>query len=86
MEFSLTEEQQLFRQTVRQFALEKLLPNYSRWDREERFDKSALKEFAALDVLGLRIPEQFGGQNLDFVTCGMLNERERRYCARNLWV
>lgn len=33
MEFSLTEEQQLFRQTVRRFALEKLLPNYSRWDR-----------------------------------------------------
>jgi cyclohexanecarboxyl-CoA dehydrogenase len=78
MEFSLTEEQRLFQQTVRQFAVEKLLPNYFRWDRGERFDKSALKELAALGVLGLRIPEQFGGQNLDFVTCGVLNEEIAR--------
>jgi cyclohexanecarboxyl-CoA dehydrogenase len=74
MEFSLTEDQQLFQRTVQQFALEKLLPNCARWDRGERFTKAQLKDLAALGVLGLRIPERFGGQNLDFVTYGLLNE------------
>jgi cyclohexanecarboxyl-CoA dehydrogenase len=78
MEFAFTEEQQLLQHTVRQFALEKLLPNYTRWDRGERFEKAALKELADLGLLGLRIPERFGGQNLDFVTCGMLNEEVAR--------
>jgi cyclohexanecarboxyl-CoA dehydrogenase len=78
MEFALPEEQQLLQHTVRQFALEKLLPNYGRWDRGERFEKTILKDVADLGLLGLRIPERFGGQNLDFVTCGMLNEEVAR--------
>jgi len=78
MQFAFTEEQQLFQQTIRQFALEKLLPHYARWDRGERFAKATLKELAALGLLGLRIPEKFGGHRADFVTCGMLNEEIAR--------
>lgn len=78
MDFSLTEEQHLLQQTVRQFAVANLLPHYARWDRGERFDTSALKELAALGVLGLRVPETFGGYNVDFVTCGLLNEEIAR--------
>ena len=43
MEFAVTEEQQLLQKTVQQFALEKLLPNYMRWDRGERLDKKQLE-------------------------------------------
>ena len=78
MQFAFTEEQQLFQQTVRQFALEKLLPHYARWDRGELFAKATLKELAALGLLGLRIPEKFGGRRTNFVTCGMLNEEVAR--------
>lgn len=78
MEFSFTEEQQLLQRTIRQFALDKLLPHYARWDRGERVSKADIKELAALGLLGLRIPERFGGQRTDFVTCGMLNEEVAR--------
>ena len=49
MQFAFTEEQQLLQPTVRQFALEKLLPHYASWDRGERFAKATLKELAALN-------------------------------------
>jgi cyclohexanecarboxyl-CoA dehydrogenase len=78
MEFSLTEEQQLLQHTVRQFAVANLLPQYARWDRGDAFDRAALKELATLGVLGLRVSEAFGGHNLDFVTCGLINEEVAR--------
>ena len=74
MEFSFTEEQLLIRQTTRQFAKEKLLPNYPRWDRGETVGKAEIQEVAELGIFGLRVPEEFGGQNADFVTCGVMNE------------
>ena len=79
MEFTFTEEQNLFQKTLHQFALEKLLPNYSRWDRGETFPKEAkLKELADLGITGLRVPEQFGGLNTSFVTCGIATEELSR--------
>ena len=74
MEFTFTEEQLLVQQTVRQFAKDKLLPNYSRWDRGEKIGKAEIQEVAELGIFGLRVPEEFGGQNADFVTCGVMNE------------
>ena len=78
MEFAFTEEQLLVQQTVRQFAKDKLLPNYSRWDRGEKIGRAEIREVAELGIFGLRVPEQFGGQNADFVTCGIMNEELSR--------
>ena len=78
MEFGLNEEQRLLQRLARDFAVEKLLPSYMRWDRGEPFVKAKLKELATLGVLGLRMPEKFGGHNADFVTCGVLNEEMAR--------
>lgn len=78
MDFTFTEEQLLVQQTVRQFAKDKLLPNYSRWDRGEKIGRAEIREVAELGIFGLRVPEQFGGQNADFVTCGIMNEELSR--------
>lgn len=78
MEFTFTEEQKLFQETLRQFAMEKLLSNYSRWDRGEPFPKEKIKEIADLGIMGLRVPEQFGGQPTSFVTCGIATEELSR--------
>ena len=78
MEFAFTEEQLLVQKTVRQFAKDKLLPNYSRWDRGEKIGRAEIREVAELGIFGLRVPEQFGGQHADFVTCGIMSEELSR--------
>jgi len=78
MEFAFSEDQLLLQQTLRQFAREKLLPNYARWDRGEKISRTEIKEAAALGIFGLRVPEKFGGQNADYVTCGLMTEELSR--------
>ncbi len=78
MEFAWTEEQRLLQETLRRFALEKLLSEYARWDRGEAFPKEKLKELAPLGILGLRVPQALGGQDASFVTCGLVTEEISR--------
>ena len=78
MEFALTEDQLLLQQTLRQFAREKLLPNYPRWDRGEQIGRAEIKEVAALGIFGLRVPEKLGGQEASYITCGLMTEELSR--------
>lgn len=78
MEFALTEDQLLLQKTLRQFAKEKLLPNYARWDRGEKIGREEIKEVARLGIFGLRAPEQFGGQEASYATCGLVAEELSR--------
>ena len=72
MDFTFTEEQLLLQQTLRQYAKDKLAPNYHRWDRGEKIPRALIKEAAQLGILGLRVPEKFGGLMADYVTCGLM--------------
>jgi cyclohexanecarboxyl-CoA dehydrogenase len=74
MEFVFSEEQLLLQRTVQEFARDKLLPNYARWDRGENISREYIKEAAALGIFGLRVPEHLGGQDADYVTCGIVAE------------
>ena len=78
MDFTFTEDQLLLQQTLRQYAKEKLLPNYARWDRGEKISHDELREAAKLGIFGLRVPTQFGGQEADYVTCGIMTEELSR--------
>jgi len=78
MEFAFTEEQLLVQRTFRQFAYAQLLPNYARWDRGESISKTAIHEVATLGIFGLRVPQQFGGEETDYVTCGVICEELSR--------
>ena len=78
MEFAFSEEQLLLQQAMRQFALNELLPHYARWDRGEKFPKEKLREVAELGILGLRIPEEYGGQLTSFVNAGIATEEIAR--------
>ncbi|NIW86639.1 MAG: acyl-CoA dehydrogenase [Gammaproteobacteria bacterium] len=65
----LTDEQQMVRDTARAFAQERLAPNAARWDREAAFPADALREMARLGLLGMLVPEQWGGagaRHLDY--------------------
>lgn len=78
MDFTFTEDQLLLQQTLRQYAKEKLLPNYARWDRGETISRDELREAAKLGIFGLRVPTKFGGQEADYVTCGIMTEELSR--------
>ncbi len=78
MDFAFTEEQQLFAQTVRRFAREQLLPHYATWDDGTPFPPDKLKALADLGIVGLRVPERFGGTDASFVMAGIASEELAR--------
>ena len=75
MDFSFTAEADAFRQTVRRFAQERLAPRYQHHDREKSFPEAQLKECAELGLLGLRIPEVYGGTKAEATLSGIACER-----------
>src|ERR1700735_1786250 len=65
MDFTPTEHHELLRKTVREFARVEVAPHAQKWDKEERFPKELVPKLAAMGLLGIRIPEEYGGSGLD---------------------
>ncbi len=68
IDFSLTEDQELMRQEVRRFAEERIRPGVAERDREHRFPEEVLREMGEMGLLGMIIPEEYGGPGLDTLT------------------
>ena len=64
----LTQEQQMIRDSLAQFARERLAPFAAEWDKQHKFPKAALKELAALGGLGMIVPEKWNGAGLDYIS------------------
>jgi len=65
MDFRFAEHHDLLRKTVREFARAEITPRAREWDREERFPKEIVPRLAELGLLGIRIPEEYGGSGMD---------------------
>jgi alkylation response protein AidB-like acyl-CoA dehydrogenase len=65
MDFELAEHHQHLRKSVREFARAEIAPHAQRWDKEERFPTELVPKLAAMGLLGIRIPEEYGGSGLD---------------------
>jgi alkylation response protein AidB-like acyl-CoA dehydrogenase len=65
MDFTFSEDHELLRKTVRDFARAEVLPHARKWDQEERFPKEIVPRLAELGLLGIRIPEEYGGSGMD---------------------
>jgi alkylation response protein AidB-like acyl-CoA dehydrogenase len=65
MNFDLEQEHELLRDTVRQFALEKVAPVAEELDKEKRFPYDLVAELAELGLMGMTIPEEYGGADTD---------------------
>lgn len=70
----LTQDQQMVRDAVRDFAQAELWPHAARWDKEHHFPKEAHQGLAALGAYGICVPEEFGGANFDYVTLALVLE------------
>jgi alkylation response protein AidB-like acyl-CoA dehydrogenase len=63
---TLTEDEILFRDNIRQFADDKIRPLVKEMDEKAVFDKSLIQEFFQLGLMGIEIPEQYGGGGAKF--------------------
>jgi short/branched chain acyl-CoA dehydrogenase len=66
---SLSEEEKLFQSTVRRFAREQIGPHVREMDEAAVFRKDILRQFFELGLMGIEIPEQYGGQGGSFFQC-----------------
>jgi alkylation response protein AidB-like acyl-CoA dehydrogenase len=67
MDFEFDEHQRLLRESVRAFARREIAPHAQQWDRDERFPLDLVPKLAQMGLLGIRIPEEYGGSGMD--TC-----------------
>jgi short/branched chain acyl-CoA dehydrogenase len=68
MDFDLTEEQEAFRRTVREFADEVIAPRAEEMDERAELPLDVVKQMGELGLFGLPFPEEYGGQGADFLT------------------
>jgi alkylation response protein AidB-like acyl-CoA dehydrogenase len=76
--FDLTEEQQLVRDTVRTFARERVAPVAAELDQSQRFPYELVAELAELGLMGMTIPEEYGGAGADIVSYAIVVEELTR--------
>ncbi|HEX8409316.1 MAG TPA: acyl-CoA dehydrogenase family protein [Thermoanaerobaculia bacterium] len=67
MDFRLTEEQSQIAQMVRDFALSEIKPNLAEWDEAQHFPVDTFKRAGELGMLGVTVPEEYGGAGLSYV-------------------
>jgi butyryl-CoA dehydrogenase len=74
IDFELTDEQRLIRETARDFTDNEIVPVARDNDRNERFDAELVKKMADMGFLGAIVSEEYGGRGLDYLTYGLIVE------------
>jgi alkylation response protein AidB-like acyl-CoA dehydrogenase len=78
VDFDLTEEQELVRATVREFANERVAPLAGELDRESRFPYELVAELSELGLMGMTVPEEYGGAGADTLSYAIAIEELTR--------
>lgn len=81
MHFELTEEQQLIRATIRDFAEAEIAPGADERDRLKTFPADVIAKLSRLDMMGLPFPEAYGGAGADTISLAIVIEEIGRVCA-----
>ena len=78
LDAQLTEEERMVRETARAYAQERLAPRALEMFRTEKVDTSIFREMGDLDLLGIVIPEQYGGASMGYVSYGLVAREVER--------
>lgn len=81
MNFNMTEDQQAFAETARQFADQELAPNAARWDKEHYFPKEVIQKAGELGFCSLYTPESDGGLGLSRLDSSIIFEQLATGCT-----
>jgi alkylation response protein AidB-like acyl-CoA dehydrogenase len=74
IDFDLTEEQRMLQKTVRDFALAEIAPHSRTWDEEERFPHEIIPRLGELGLLGMSVPEEYGGSQMSMTEISLVVE------------
>ncbi|ALS76156.1 butyryl-CoA dehydrogenase [Planococcus rifietoensis] len=78
MDFEYSEEQEMLRKTVRKFVDEEIMPYIKDWDTEGHFPESIWQRLADLGLMGVCIPEAYGGSGMDYNALAIVCEELER--------
>src|SRR5271167_1903986 len=78
MEFSLTDEQEQLRRSVRDFAEGEILPHVMEWDEVSHFPAEIIPKLGEMGLLGVIFPEKYGGAGLGYVEYAIIIEELSR--------
>ncbi|MGC4376714.1 acyl-CoA dehydrogenase family protein [Fictibacillus sp. Mic-4] len=78
MDFSFTEEQEMVRKMVRNFVDKEIMPYIGEWDANHHFEPRILNRLGELDLMGVCIPEEYGGSGMDYNTLAIVCEELER--------
>jgi butyryl-CoA dehydrogenase len=81
IDFELTDEQRLIRETARDFTDREIVPRARDNDRNEHFDTELVKKIADMGFLGAIVPEEYGGRDVDYRTYALIVEEIGRGCS-----
>ena len=85
IDLSLSEEQRLLERSVREWAAREVAPHIHDLDRGHRFDRGIFPQMAALGLLGISVPQEYGGAGMDYICLGIASE-ELEYVDTSLRV
>lgn len=74
MDFGLTAEHEMAQKMVRDYAQKEVAPFIRDWDRKQEMAPEILPRMAELGILGICLPERYGGQGMDFISLGLACE------------
>ena len=80
MDFRPTDEQQILRRTVREFAEAEIAPHVMEWDERQHFPMDLLPRLASLGLMGIQFPEAYGGSAMSAVDYCICIEELARVC------
>lgn len=78
MDFELNEDQQQIKQTIREFAEAELAPHVSEWDEAQHFPVELRPKFAELGIMGVLVPEEYGGAGMGYIEYATIIEELSR--------
>ncbi|MFD1609718.1 acyl-CoA dehydrogenase family protein [Oceanobacillus luteolus] len=78
MNFEFSEEQKMLRKAVRDFTDKEIMPYIAEWDREGKFEPSLFDKLADLGLMGVCIPEEYGGSGMDYNSLAIVCEELER--------
>ncbi len=81
MDLSFTPEQTLLRDTARDFAQKQVAPHAAAIDKQHRFPREIIAQLGELGLMGVAIPEEWGGAGMDAVSYALALEEISRACA-----
>ena len=81
MDFQTTELTQQVAQTARDFALQYIKPHVMEWDESQEFPMHIFKEMGKLGIMGVLVPEQYGGAGLGYIEYVSIIEEIAKVCG-----